>query len=195
MASDNVQTIMGIGPVIAKTLDALNIQTVQDFVQASPEQLINVPNSYVLIQRAKAHIKVDEPTTATTEKELSYERFFITNHTWWEKSVRVPDLNTHELQTCILYELCVEAFNRVSLMCAWLPTQNTETLSTMTYSPQMIAYFNPKLPVLALQLSQTEQDQLTNLHTINNVLWETAVLLKHRNKTNKHGTHTDSREE
>ena len=107
----------------------------------------------------------------------------IESHTWWERKIVIPCKKHkgggYELKEAIIYELSIEAFNRVAFLCSWVNSEDDEEiLCSMTYSPQIILYFNSgsHLPVLKLTMSEQAWDELENKHTVSNVLWEANVL-------------------
>jgi hypothetical protein len=129
------------------------------------------------------------------QKELKEEeenKYLITDHSWWEMKVLIPQTDTkgHQGQTtlkeAIIYELSVEPHNRISFVCSWViqsnrdESESVEKLCTMTYSPQLIFYFNLDLPPLVISMREQDYKLLPNHQVLTNVLWETNVLHQFR---------------
>lgn len=136
-------------------------------------------------------------TTATTEnkeklegenKEEEESKFLIQDHSWWEMKVLIPratskDEDDFVLKEAIIYELSVEPHNRISFVCSWVcntgnKDKKEEKLCTMTYSPQLIFYFNLGLPPLEVSIRQDDYKLLPNHEVLTNLLWETNIMHK-----------------
>jgi hypothetical protein len=111
-------------------------------------------------------------------------RTLLQEHSWWEKKILIPcdgKDGDYTLREAIVYELTIEAFNRVSFICSWVIEEykhdRTEKICTMTFSPTLILYFNrQRLPELVISIDENQWSKLKNKHTIENVLWEAKVL-------------------
>jgi len=120
------------------------------------------------------------PTVSTAAHEEIETKILIENHTWFEHKIRIPCKNELDvdLKEAIIYELSIEAYNRVSLVCAWIKDDGvSEKLCSMTFSPQFILFFNPSLPVLELSITSDDWKCIENQHTIENVLYETNLIV------------------
>jgi hypothetical protein len=115
-------------------------------------------------------------------------KILIEDHTWWECKVLIPYKSKAgcELKEAIIYELSLEPFNRVAFICSWVTGEDNskERLCTMTYSPQLILYFNTgaDLPLLKISMNQADWENLDNKYTVENVLWETNLIHNFNNK-------------
>jgi predicted flap endonuclease-1-like 5' DNA nuclease len=131
--------------------------------------------------------KVSEVTTEETEEENKY---LIQDHSWWEMKVLIPkavpktnhdDEGLFVLKEAIVYELSIEPHNRISFVCSWVSgskDKKEEKLCTMTYSPQLIFYFNLGLPPLEVSIRQDDFKLLPNHEVLRNLLWETNIMHK-----------------
>lgn len=181
MASDPVTVILGVGKVTAESLKIFNITTVEQLANVKPGE-ISVPNLGNLCKLAKAYLeKKTGGETITlngsnckkeqaTENELS--RYLITDHTWYDRVVRVPHPesipNETKYQQAIVYEILVDPNQRVSLNCEWL---ENETECNFSYSPVLIRHCNPELPELCCDISLQDK-QIIPFHALVNALWE-----------------------
>jgi hypothetical protein len=156
-----------------KVAASLGIQN----LQPSPTLMINGTETKEVEQ-------IEPETTAAVEKEEQEEqtRLLIEEHTWWEHNIMLPreskdaDIG-YELRSAAIYEVSLEAFNRISVICSWVPDDNEDALCSMSYSPQFILDFNRNtLPPLQISLDRDTWNSLPNKHTIENVLWECSVL-------------------
>jgi hypothetical protein len=199
MSDHSVSKITGIGPVNQKILENQNIATIGQLASLRPDQCA-INNVATFIKRAEQYIQEREPerkvpVESTQEAgygEDEYEhdedsRTLIEDHTWWENKVQIPctnfsDRSGYDMKEAIIYELSLEPCNRVAFICSWVVSKDTEDkekLCTMTYSPQLILHFNQnqKLPELHISMSETSWNKLENKHTLENVLWETNLMI------------------
>jgi len=132
----------------------------------------------------------EEEEAHDSEVHDGEEKYMISDHSWWEMKVLIPRTqnidekgeSTYALKEAIVYELSIEPHNRISFVCSWLKTteasEQREKLCTMTYSPQILFYFNLGLPPLEISIRPEDFEALPNQHALTNVIWETN-LMKH----------------
>jgi hypothetical protein len=191
---DPVKTITGIGEKTAQLLQSANVHTVGELAKVQPFGLgITIPNLGALISRAKIHIaKQTEPKNLvvvtnngirieeikeTKETTLKQERTLISNHPWFEKLVIIPSFECSEkMIEVVIYELCLDPYERVSMLCGWNSDPESDDLCTMTYSPQFIFHYNSHLPRLTCSIDPDDWGSMNNKHVLQNVLWETNAM-------------------
>jgi hypothetical protein len=79
--------------------------------------------------------------------------------------------------------MTLEPENRISFMCSWVKkVGDKEKLCNMTYSPQLLYHFNLDLPLLELRIREEDYDSLPNKDVLNNVLWETNMMIQYAQK-------------
>jgi len=143
-----------------------------------------------------ATIPSETPPTPRKEepKEEEESKYLITDHSWWEMKVLIPrslGLETADqsevdygLREAIIYEMSIEPHDRIAFMCSWIVSQDEksdkkkEQLCSMTYSPQLLLYFNLDLPPLDISIRPEDYEKLPNKHTLTNVLWEMTLMHK-----------------
>ncbi len=189
----DLQKIPGIGPRTKDQLMAAGITSVEQLAEASWKTLVDIPKWYTHVQRAKRFLSSSPRDKASSvasslsnsvsvSNSTPSERWLITNHSWFEAEVSVPDPKTQEIREAIVYEFILEAYQRVCLLCAWTNDQSEPTISTMTYSPTLLAHFNVDLPLLSIDLPESDWAQLPHRATIDNVIWETNVIQGNKNE-------------
>ena len=194
MSSHCVTKISGIGPGIASTLKLYKITTVGELANVVPGSF-KIPNLGTFISRAKLYISEREPQFEKSKDTLVVDgqykvneqvvpqcnakndeevesKMLITNHSWFEKEVIIPDDN--QMKNAIVFELSIDPNNRVSLICA---NVEDEQLCKMTYSPQLLMTLNAQtLPEFTVSIDPADWKTLKNKHTIVNTLFETNVI-------------------
>lgn len=133
---------------------------------------------------------VEKPEISVSEEENEFV-YLIENHTWWELQINLPrscrakDLDDDEmrqdyfLRPAIIYDLSVDPNNRISFVCCWIVEDNlkkTESLCTMTYSPQLLLHFNLDLPDLKISLRPEDLKNLPSQNALSNTLWEINLM-------------------
>ena len=199
MSNHPVDKLLGVGKVTKEHLEKEGVKTIGDLakIDVNDSKYNGVKNMTTFIQRAKLYIKEREPDekneqeekvimngievveekkeVVKVEEELK-DRYVLENHTWWETKVLIPDSkNNDQLSEAIIYDMCFDPYNRISFMCCWV-TNNDECMSSMTFSPQMILFFNINMPELKISVSPSEWLKIENRYTIENALWETNVM-------------------
>ena len=115
--------------------------------------------------------------------------YLIKDHSWWEMKVLIPRglLPSAEdtalgLREAIVYEMSIEPHDRVAFVCCWvLPDESKkEKLCSMTYSPQLLFFFNMDLPPLTISIRPEDAETLPNMHTIKNVIYEIDLMQKYK---------------
>jgi len=198
-----VEQVSGVGPITAKKLKGIGIQTVKQLAEASAGTL-GMNNAQKLIDRAKLFLKCLEAEKEqskicvtgsgirlNSEKELVCKdsdkeeafRYLIVDHSWYEMKVLVPQStrnnDVYELHPAIIYELSIDPCERISLVCDWLiddVQKHKEKSLTMTFSPQLLLFFNCDLPPLEVTITPSDFETLPSKHTLSNVLWEVNVI-------------------
>lgn len=132
-----------------------------------------------------APVRAPESKTNPVVKEVDHEtlpdqdhRHLIQDHSWWEMRVMIPrTLADDELREAVVYEMCIDPFSRVSMLCSWITSNDkTERMCSMTYSPQFLYYFNCDLPPLTVSMLETDLNKLPNQQVVKNVLWEVNTM-------------------
>lgn len=196
----SLQDVPGVGPKVKKLLLTHKITTIEQLANSAPNRL-TIPNFYNLVQNAKnllasADHKEEEdaksenrgptvtlgvpPQTHTkpsdTKQPVSNtldERYLIKDHNWFECMVRVPSENDHLVDT-VVYEMSVEPTHRVAFVCAY--TENSE-LVTFSFSGQLLAHFNPDLPMLHVMINSKDFSALKNRFAVENTIKEINQIL------------------
>lgn len=176
MENKSVDTLHGIGPIIKKQMETYNIRTIADLANANPET-----HSFFKTHIMKAKRLLENESTKEHESTLIKSQLIIESHTWYERKIQIPihsDESTLDVKEAIIYELCVEAFNRIAFLCSWIVDNQDDELCTMTYSPQLILHFNADiaLPELKITLPPEVYNRMENKNTLDNVLWETNMI-------------------
>lgn len=209
MASDPVSVLPGIGPKTKEKLNKHNIITVKQLAEADPSQIsVNAIRTHIKnaklhmgggseevqsapkivlggggvenqIEDKKNDERKDETKTETTNERIDDTQYLISDHTWFECKVVVPDQDS--LNEVIVYELSIEPGDRISFVCEWVDQEELETdepkqVCTMSYSPQLLLHFNPELPPLRVSMLPEDLKALPNKHVFENVLWEISMM-------------------
>ena len=207
MANDSVSVILGIGKIISKALENHGVTTVGQLANLEAGE-ISIASLPTLIGRAKEYLKVKggseppaEPVvilgakpSATKSKETNHEdpqqqqthnnTYLVTDHTWWELTILIPrEYKNGEtlLKEAVIYEMSIEPHERISMVCSWIDQTEErpqEKLCSMTYSPQILLYFNETLPDLNVTIREADFKKLPNQHTLANVLQEVSTMKK-----------------
>lgn len=197
----SLQDVPGVGPKVKKLLLTHKITTVEQLANSPPTRL-SIPNFHNLVQNAKnllasADHKEEDTKSETrgptvtlgapppqtpveqppdTKQALSNtldERYLIKDHNWFECMVRVPSENDY-LIDMVVYEMSVEPTHRVAFMCAY--TENSE-LVTDSFSGQLLAHFNPELPMLHVTINSEDFSALKNRFAVENTIKEINQIL------------------
>jgi hypothetical protein len=145
-------------------------------------------------EKAQPKAEIVKTPRKEENKEEEESKYLITDHSWWEMKVLIPrslglesdDQSEVEygLREAIIYELSIEPHDRIAFMCSWIVSQDEksekkkEQLCSMTYSPQLLLYFNLDLPPLDISIRPEDYEKLPNKHTLTNVLWEMTLMHK-----------------
>jgi len=141
------------------------------------------PNQPVASLLKAPNVKEED---AGTELAYAEEKYMVTDHSWWEMKILLPradksNTDRPAMQEAIIYELSIEPHNRISFVCSWVITvesEHREKLCSMTYSPSFIFFFNLSLPPLEVSMRQEDLDKLDNKHVLTNVLTETNTMIQ-----------------
>lgn len=140
-------------------------------------------------------LKQEALATTTEENEHnpedaeSSEKFLIKDHSWWEMKVLLPrkvNKTDYELKEAIVFELSLEPHSRVSFICSWVVTDEEnqrEKLCAMTYSPQIVFYFNLSLPPFTVSMREEDYKSLPHTHVLENVMWEVDLMHHFQNRS------------
>lgn len=159
---------------------------------------LNGVSNAVATEPVKLEKEISKEVVKTPRKKEPEEeeesKYLITDHSWWEMKVLIPrslglenedksDVD-YALREAIIYEMSIEPHDRIAFMCSWIVAQDEksekkrEQLCSMTYSPQLLLYFNLDLPPLDVSIRPEDYEKLPNKHTLANVLWEMTLLHK-----------------
>lgn len=132
----------------------------------------------------------DHPTgDRFSNDQFEESKYLIQDHSWYESKILLPrsvsSTEGHEdvsLREAIVFEMSIEPHDRISFICSWVSCEdsehNKEKLCSMTYSPQLLFYFNLDLPPLDINIRPEDYEALPNKHTLTNVLWEMHLMQK-----------------
>ncbi len=202
--NDEVTKIANIGPKTAAVLKTLNITTVGELAKANATDLArcNIKEPQQKILAAQAHCgdtvkedtpkikdlitigKAEEPAQAITideDETFTEKKYLIKDHSWWEMKVLVPrphlSDNDERVRDAIVYELCIEPDERVTLLCEWVVDDEKGSRNCMmTYSPMLLLHFNLSLPYFKFSVSQSDFDQLPHKYSVENVVNEVNLM-------------------
>lgn len=183
--STPLHNIHGIGPKTEEKLKKLGMVDVETLAATKLDQFSHVPNLKTWVQRAQKYLSMTQtslPLTVNIPTDLSTAyQTLIETHSWWELEVNVPCEYNGELimQRVILYELSINSDHRVSIVCSYISPKDNTSLCTISYSPQLIFFFNPTVsfPTLTISLPKPIWTRLSNKRAIASVLWEMNILV------------------
>jgi hypothetical protein len=109
-------------------------------------------------------------------------KYLSCKHSWYEKLIVIPRFKGGDLilVLAVIYELCLEPTNRVSLMCSWEGTgENSEKMCKRTYSPQYLAHFNVNadLPEFKVAVTPEEWGGMSQKFSLQAALLETNRIM------------------
>jgi hypothetical protein len=126
--------------------------------------------------------EIDTPNTTNTDDFV----FLIEDHAWFEQQILIPDADTHsphelKLKSAIIYDLSIEPSNRISFICCWVITEperdfDGEILCSMSFSAQLLSFFNPDLPELKLSVKQKDWKTFPHKQSLENTLTEINIM-------------------
>jgi hypothetical protein len=188
LAAKEAGEIIGI-PGVAKHIGQAKIKMI-----AAGKTIATLESPKITLGALTATAPVHAPVNASEsktnpvtkeEKSIDHEtlpeqdhRHLIQDHSWWEMRVMIPrTLSDDELREAVVYEMCVDPFARVSMLCSWITSNDkNERMCSMTYSPQFLYYFNCDLPQLTVSMLETDLNKLPNQQVVKNVLWEVNTM-------------------
>lgn len=137
----------------------------------------------------ESEAKIETKVTATADSKMKTPlQYLISSHTWFASPILIPrlkegSLNEQQLKTGVIWEMSIEPENRISFVCTWTKkTGDKEKVCNMSYSPQMLYHFNLDLPALEINIREEDYDALPNKEVLNNVLWETNMMIHYAQK-------------
>lgn len=191
-----IKKLKGIGEKRESELNAAKIFTVGDILASRDPGVTKWKAAAHEYVKQNQNQKGDESKTGreplTPRREVdapecaddggSATRFLLKDHTWINMRIQMPvqaDSGLYVMQDMIVYELCLDPSYRIAVLCDWIKDQYHSC--SRSFSPQMIAHFNPTLPVLKTQLRQDDvaklQIKYPNAMVLFNVLEETNLIL------------------
>jgi len=204
--ADEVSRLKGVGPVTRQRFVEKGLFTVQDVARVTDfSGFTHIPNMRQLVEKARDYMaRLPSSPVLPPEKNPSaasggpdgpggpggpggqrtppslHTRYLVQDHSWWEQSVFIPCRNGGSLCRAVVYELSIESYERIAFICSWISTddEGTENLCTVTYSPQLLLFFNPGLPKLTLQIYDQFWYGLRNKQTLCHTLWEINTMSK-----------------
>ena len=186
MADRPVSVVPGIGYKTEQILSSQGVTTIGKLAACDSRLIQSVPKICTFIAAAKKFLQdespqpkhdvqplnvltgkvtKDEPPTSDTTALL------LQSHTWFGTRATIP--HDEETRDLIIWELCVEPNNRVSMICAWL---DDEELCKMTYTAQFLLHYNPELPTLEVLIKPETLNGLLQKEALNNTLMEVDVM-------------------
>lgn len=187
MSDKPVSAVPGIGAKSEKILNAQGVTTIGQLAACDYRVIQSVPKILTFIAAAKQFLKEDKQETQVVElvsngksvdaKETTSENdstaLLLQSHSWFCKRAFIPcNEDSREL---VIWELCVEPNNRVSMICTWI---DNEDLCKMTYSPQFLIHYNPELPMLEVSIKPETLKGLLQREALSNTLMELDTMTR-----------------
>jgi len=194
MADSPVTDVAGVGKKISEVLARHSIRTAGQLAAAHPEE-IQVKGIDRLIQSAQRFIGqpdgsspkpsvqmvVSAQSGKKEEKQNEEEKedhYVITNHSWYQETIRIPHPETQQMQNAVIWEMVLlPSWSVVGLLCSMLETED-EVLETPLTAP-FIFHFNPNLPSLTIQMIPADYASLPNRTALEAILREVELMRNH----------------
>jgi hypothetical protein len=194
MSDRPVSEVPGIGAKTEKILNAQGIATIGQLASCDYRLIQSVPKIITFITDAKKCLQeeITEANVAVTSASKNLADVVLTgknsvpkdtkpeseatalllhSHSWLGKRAIIPC--GEDTRDIVIWELCVEPNNRVSMICAWL---DCEQLCKMTYTPQFLIHYNPELPTLEVSMKPETLRDLLQREALSNTLTELDIM-------------------